>query len=191
MIFYSANHLKSGLKVLLDKQPCYIENVEFVKPGKGQSFARVKLKNLITGQLIVKTFRSTDVLCHADILDIKLIYLYYHKNNWYFMNSTNFEQTVLDKNVIQSKDKWLIEQESYLITFWDQRPILISINNFVNLTVKSNVAETTVGTVMSSSRSKLCKLCTGIVVSVPLFIQVGDIIKIDTRTGEYHSRINK
>ncbi|QCI27389.1 elongation factor P [Buchnera aphidicola] len=191
MILYTSNNFKIGLKVLFENQPCSIENVDFVKPGKGQAFSRVKLRKLLTNQLIEKTFRSTDGLLRADVYDIKYMYIYYNDNNWYFMHRQNFEQLSLNKNIIQNKYKWLLEQNDYLITFWNNNPISIEMNNFVNLKVVSDLSGKSLNSTMSNTKLKLYKLHTGLVMPLPLFIQVGDIVKIDTRTEEYHSRVNK
>ncbi|CAL4317740.1 elongation factor P [Buchnera aphidicola] len=191
MILYYINQFKSGLKVLLDKQPCEIENVEFVKPGKGQVFSRVKLRKLLTGQLIEKTFRSTDYLCSTDIIDVKMMYLYCDFQFWYFMKRDTFEQFELNKYVIQNKNKWLIEHKDYNVTLWNDQPISISVGKFVDLKVISNISNLKCNFIMSDARFKLCKLNTGVVMKVPLFIKIGDIIKINTITGKYHSRINK
>ncbi|WP_343128212.1 elongation factor P [Buchnera aphidicola (Takecallis taiwana)] len=190
MILYFSNSFKSGLKVLFDNAPYLIESVNFVKPGKGQAFARVKLRNLLTKQLLEKTFRSTDSLMHADVVDVKYIYIYYDNNAWYFMNPENFDQLSLNTAIIENKYKWLIEQHEYLITFWNNIPIFIEINKFMNLKVVSDVSAKELNSIMSNKKCKLYKLQTGLIMQLPLFIQIGDIVKINTITEEYHSRIN-
>ncbi|CAL4041891.1 Elongation factor P [Buchnera aphidicola (Takecallis arundicolens)] len=190
MILYFSNSFKSGLKVLLNNEPYLIESVNFVKPGKGQAFSRVKLRNLLNNQLLEKTFRSTDSLVHADILDIKYIYIYYDNYFWNFMHRKNFDQLSLDKTIIQNKYKWLIEQHEYVITFWNKNPILIEISKFVNLKVIADISGKQLNSVMINKKCKLYKLQTGLIIQLPFFIQIGDIVKINTRTQEYHSRIN-
>lgn len=191
MIVYFINNFKAGLKILFDNYPCLIENVDFVKPGKGQAFSRVKLRNLLTNQLLDKTFRSTDSVVSADVLDVKYIYIYYDNCNWYFMHPVHFEQLSLNKSIIQDKHKWLVEQHEYLITIWNDNPISIEIDKFVHLKVIANVSDKKCNTIMSTTKFKLFKLQSGLIISLPLFIQVGDIVKIDTKTGTYHSRIHK
>ncbi|MCW5197032.1 elongation factor P [Buchnera aphidicola] len=191
MIIHYSNNFKSGLKVLFDKKPCCIESVEFVKPGKGQVFYRVKLRKLITNQLIEKTFRSTDFLYSANIIDTKLTYIYHDDNFWYFMNDKNFDQLSLDKTIVKNKSKWLIEQNQYTITLWNEQPISISIKNFVTLQVKRIISQNKSDYMTNTKNFQLCQLNTGAIIKVPLFIQVKDMIKIDTRTGEYNSRIKK
>lgn len=191
MILYFINNFKVGLKILFENQPHIIESVNFVKPGKGQVFSRVKLRNLLTHQLLDKTFRATDSVLNADVLDIKYIYIYYNNYHWNFMHPVHFEQLELSKLIVQDKHKWLIEQNEYLITFWNDQPISIEIDKFVNLKVIANISDEKLNFVMSSTKFKLFKLQSGLVIQLPLFIQVGDVVKINTRTGEYHSRINK
>ncbi|QCI25830.1 elongation factor P [Buchnera aphidicola] len=190
MILYFINNFKSGLKVLFENQPYIIENVTFVKPGKGQVFSRVKLRNLLTNQLLDKTFRSTDSIPSADVLDIQYLYIYYDRENWYFMHPVSFEQLSLNKSIIRDKNNWLIEQKKYLITFWNSRPISIEIGKFVNLRVIAHIIDKRSNFVMNSTKFQLFKLQSGLILKLPSFIHVGDIVKIDTKTGEYHSRIN-
>ncbi|CAL4317778.1 elongation factor P [Buchnera aphidicola] len=191
MILYYTNHFKSGLKVIFENFPYCIESVQFVKPGKGQSFSRVKLRNLLNKQLIEKTFRSTDCLKHADIIDINLLYLYHDSKFLYFMNEQTFDQILVEKFIIQDKMKWLIEQHNYLVTLWNDKPIGIIINNFVELKVINVTPEVSSDVISNVKNTKFCQVTTGAILKVPLFIQEGDIIKVDIRTEKYHSRINR
>ncbi|CAL4317686.1 elongation factor P [Buchnera aphidicola] len=191
MVLYASNNFKVGLKILFEQQPCSIESVEFVKPGKGQVFSRVKLRKLLTGQLIEKTFRATDTLLRANVVDITLMYIYSDQKIWYFMNRSTFDQIGIDQNIMQDKYKWLVEQNDYVITLWNDRPISVLVSNFVNLQVISEVSSFSLDTVMSNNRKKLSKLSTGHIIQVPLFIKIGDVVKVDTRTGNYISRVNK
>ncbi|CAL4041924.1 Elongation factor P [Buchnera aphidicola (Phyllaphis fagi)] len=191
MILYYSNNFKSGLKVLFEKQPCYIESVEFVKPGKGQTFSRVKLRKIINNQLVEKTFRSTDFLYSANVVDVLLTYIYHDKDFWYFMNHKNFDQLSLDKEIIKNNNQWLIEQNKYIITLWNEKPISIIMHNFVKLKVTHIISKFKSNFIMNTKHMKLCQLSTGATIKVPLFIQIGDIIKVDTRTGEYNSRVSK
>ncbi|WP_343182551.1 elongation factor P [Buchnera aphidicola] len=191
MIVYYSSDFKSGLKVLIDNHPCEIQRVDFVKPGKGQSFSRVKLKKLLTGQLIERTLRSTDSLLSADIFEIKYTYIYHDNMFWHFIHQSNFEQIAIGKNIIQDKYKWLLKNNSYTIILWNQNPIGVVISHFIDLKVVSFVSDSKKNMSMSKNNFKLCMLNTGLILQVPLFIQIGDIIRIDTRKVEYHSRIHR
>ncbi|AAM67593.1 elongation factor P [Buchnera aphidicola] len=186
MRVYHSNNFRSGRKIIFEKEPCLIESSEFVKPGKGQSFVRVKLRKLLTKQLIEKTFKSTDSLEIADVSEYTLSYLYNDGHFWYFINN-NFEELSVDKKIVGVNKKWLSEQDTCVITFWNNQAISITPNIFVELKVidteialKSDTINTT---------TKLATLSTGAILKVPLFIQIGSLIKVDTRSGEYVSRI--
>lgn len=187
MRVYKSNNFRIGCKIIFEKEPCLIESSEFVKPGKGQAFVRVKLKKLLKNQLIEKTFKSTDSLEIADILECKLSYLYNDGNFWYFIDDNTFEDFSIEKKIVGSSAKWLLEQDTCIVTFWNNKPIFITPNIFVELKVV-DTRVTLKGETINAS-TKLAKLSTGAIVKVPLFIQVGSFIKVDTRSGEYISRI--
>ncbi|BAB12747.1 elongation factor P [Buchnera aphidicola str. APS (Acyrthosiphon pisum)] len=188
MRIYHSNNFRSGRKIIFENEPCLIESSEFVKPGKGQSFVRVKLRKLLTKQLIEKTFKSTDSLEIADIIEYTLSYLYNDGRFWYFINNNTFEELSVDEKIIGVHKKWLLEQDTCIVTLWNNQPISITPNNFVNLKV-IHVQATLKGDTINTSSTKLATLSTGAIVRVPLFIQVGSLIKVDTRSGEYVSRI--
>lgn len=187
MRIYQSNSFRIGYKIIFEKEPCLIESSEFVKPGKGQAFVRVKLRKLLTNQLIEKTFKSTYSLEAADVVECKLSYLYNDGNFWYFINNNTFEDLSVEKKVIGSNRKWLLEQDTCIITFWNNKPISITPNIFVELKVVDTEANIKGDTINTSN--KLAKLNTGAIVKVPLFIQVGSLIKVDTRSGEYVARV--
>ncbi|QJC35253.1 elongation factor P [Enterobacteriaceae endosymbiont of Donacia proxima] len=186
MINYSSNNFKIGMKFIFLNQPYIIENSEFVKPGKGQAFVRIKMRNLITEKLIDKTFKSTYNLNTADILEKKLKYLYNEKNDfYYFMYENNFEQIMINNQVIKDKKKWLIPEYNYIITFWNQLPIFLTLPNFIKLKV------TNTDFVLKSStinNNKQAIMSNGELIRVPSFIKIGDLIKIDIRKKKYISR---
>ncbi|KAF0711295.1 elongation factor P [Buchnera aphidicola (Aphis craccivora)] len=187
MRVYQSNHFRIGHKIIFEKEPCLIEASEFVKPGKGQAFVRVKLRKLLTNQLIEKTFKSTTSLEIADILEYKLSYLYNDGNFWYFINNNTFEDFSVEKKIIGSNKKWLSEQDTCFVMFWNNKAISVTPNIFVELTVIDT--ELTLKGDTVNTGTKLAKLNTGAIVKVPLFIQVGSLIKVDTRSGEYVARI--
>ena len=188
MTVYHINHFRSGCKIIFEKEPCVIESSEFVKPGKGQAFVRVKLRKLLTKQLIEKTFKSTYRLEIADIKEYTLCYLYNDSLFWYFINNNTFEELSVEKKIVGINKKWLLAQDTCTITFWNDQPISIVPKNFVNMKVV-DVQATLKGDTVNIGSTKLATLVTGAIVKVPLFIQIGTIIKIDTRSGEYVSRV--
>ncbi|BCX80500.1 elongation factor P [Methylomarinovum caldicuralii] len=189
MASYSTNEFKPGLKVLLDGDPCVILENEFVKPGKGQAFNRVKFRNLKTGRVLERTFKSGESIEAADVLEVEMQYLYSDGEFWYFMDPNTFEQVAADAKAVGDAAKWLKEQTTCTVTLWNGQPIAVTPPNFVEL----QIVETDPGVRgdTSSGGAKPAKLETGAVVRVPLFVQEGEVIKVDTRTGEYVSRVTK
>ncbi|MBP1151028.1 MULTISPECIES: elongation factor P [Methylocaldum] len=187
MATFSTNEFKGGLKVMLDGDPCSIIENEFVKPGKGQAFNRVKLRNLKTGRVIERTFKSGETLEGADVVDTEMQYLYNDGEQWHFMVPESFEQYAADSDVVGDAKKWLKEQDVCIVTLYNNAPISVTPPNFVELTI----VETDPGVRgdTSGGGGKPATLDTGAVVRVPLFVQTGEVIKVDTRTGEYVSRV--
>jgi len=186
MASYSTNEFKGGLKVMLDGDPCSIIENEFVKPGKGQAFNRVKIRNLKTGRVIERTFRSGETLEAADVMEVSLQYLYNDGEYWHFMDQQSFEQFSADINAVGESRKWLKDQDICMVTLWNGTPLSVDAPNFVVLTI----TETDPGLKgdTSGGGGKPATLETGAVVRVPLFVQTGELIKVDTRKGEYVSR---
>jgi elongation factor P len=186
MATYSTNEFKGGLKIMLDGDPCSIIENEFVKPGKGQAFNRVKIRNLKTGRVIERTFKSGDSVEGADVMETDMQYLYNDGEFWHFMHPDTYEQVGADANAVADAIKWLKEQDSCMVTLWNGTPISVTPPNFVILTVTETDPGVRGDT--SGGGGKPATLETGAVVRVPLFIDVGDVIKVDTRTGEYVGR---
>ncbi len=186
MPHYSTNEFRSGLKVMLDGDPCAIVENEFVKPGKGQAFNRVKLKNLKTGRTWEKTFKSGESIEAADILDVEMQYLYEDGEFWYFMDPKSYEQIGAGESAVQDAKAWLKEEDLCTVTLWNGTPLSVVAPNFVEL----QIVETDPGVRgdTASGGTKPAKLSTGAVVKVPLFVDQNDIIRVDTRTGDYVSR---
>lgn len=187
MASYSTNEFRSGLKIMLDGEPCAIIENEFVKPGKGQAFNRVRLRKLVSGKVLEKTFKSGDSVEAADVMDINLTYLYNDGEFWHFMNNENFEQLAADAKAVGDNAKWLVEQAECVLTLWNGQPIAVTPPNFVEL----EITETDPGLKgdTAGTGGKPAMLTTGAVVKVPLFVQIGEVIKVDTRSGEYVSRV--
>lgn len=187
MANYSTNEFRSGLKLMLDGDPCSILENEFVKPGKGQAFSRVKLRNLKTGRVIEKTFKSGESLEGADVLDMDMQYLYEDGEFWYFMEPDTFEQHQASENALGDAVKWLSEQDICVVTLYNGAPLSVVPPNHVELAI----AQTDPGLRGDTAQggSKPAKLVTGAIVKVPLFLEEGEVIKVDTRTGEYQGRV--
>lgn len=186
MAVYGFNDFKNGLKVMVDDYPCNILDCEFIKPGKGQAFTRIKIRNLKTGRVVERTFKSGDTLQSADVTDMEMQYLYQDGEHWHFMVPDNFEQYALTKETLADAALWLKEQDTCIVTLWNNEPIQVVPPTFVILAI----TETDPGLKgdTSGGGGKPATLETGAVVRVPLFVQIGELIKVDTRKGEYVSR---
>ena len=186
MATYSTNEFRSGLKVMLEGDPCSIIENEFVKPGKGQAFNRVKLRNLKTGRVWERTFKSGESLESADVMDRTLEYLYNDGEFWYFMDPDSFDQYQADAAAVGDASQWLKEQDRCEVTLYNDSPLAVTAANFVEL----EITETDPGLKGDTAQggSKPATLATGAVVKVPLFLNQGDVVRIDTRTGEYVGR---
>jgi len=182
----STNEFKSGVKVLLENQPCCILENEFVKPGKGQAFNRVKIRNLLTGRILEKTFKSGDTLALADVVDLNMQYVYPEDGNWVFMDQESFEQIAVDPKTLGDAKNWISEQDVCIVTLFNGQPIAVMPPNFVVLEIVQTDPGLRGDT--SSGGTKPATVSTGAVVKVPLFVQQGEKIKIDTRDGTYVSR---
>ena len=187
MATYNTNAFKSGLRIILDQDPYIIVANEFVKPGKGQAFNRVRVRNLKTGKVIDKTFKSGENVEAADVVDKDMQFLYADGEMWHFMEQDTFEQYAANGAAIADAKNWLKDQDICQVTLWNNEPIVVIPPNFVEL----EVIETDPGLRgdTASGGIKPAKLSTGAVVRVPLFIEEGEILKIDTRSKEYVSRV--
>ncbi|OGT47149.1 MAG: elongation factor P [Gammaproteobacteria bacterium RIFCSPHIGHO2_12_FULL_41_20] len=186
MSVYNMNEVRNGTKVILDGDPGVVLENEYVKPGKGQAFNRVKIRNLKTGRVIERTFKSNDSIEGADVVEVETQYLYNDGTLWHFMAHDNYEQYIANEVEMGDAKQWLKEQANCVLTLWNGSPILVAPPIFVIL----KIAETDPGLRgdTSSGGSKTAKLETGAVIRVPLFLQEGELVKVDTRTGEYVSR---
>ena len=189
MASYSTNEFKSGLKIMIDGDPCSIIENEFVKPGKGQAFNRVKIRNLKTGRVVEKTYKSGESVEAADVIETDLQYLYNDGEQWHFMDQESFEQYSVDEAALGDAKKWLKDQDICLVTLWNSQPIIVEAPNFVVLEVTDTDPGLRGDT--SGSGGKPATLETGAVVRVPLFVQIGEKIKVDTRSNEYVSRVKE
>jgi elongation factor P len=187
MANYATNEFKSGLKVMVDNGPCSMIEVDFVKPGKGQAFTRVKLRNLLTGRVVERTYKSGESLPGADVMDTDMQYLYSDGEFWYFMDPDSFEQVGADASAVGDQAKWLKEQDLCVVTLWNDSPIAIIPPNFVELLITETDPGVRGDT--ASGGVKPATLETGAVVRVPLFVESDEVIRVDTRSGEYVGRV--
>jgi len=186
MSSYNTNEFRAGLKILLDNDPYSIVENEFVKPGKGQALNRVKIRNLKTGRVIERTFKSGESVDAADVVDSEMQYLYNDGDFWHFMVQENFEQYAASKAVVGDGAIWLKDGDVCVITLWNNVPLVVTPPAHVEL----KVVETDPGVRgdTATGGQKPAKLETGAVVRVPLFINEGEVIRVDTRSGAYISR---
>lgn len=187
MATYSTNEFRGGMKIMIDGDPYTIVENEFVKPGKGQAFNRVKVRNLKTGRVVDKTYRSGESVEAADVLDVDMQYLYSDGEFWHFMEPDTFEQHGASETAVGDSAKWLKENDTCVVTLWNGEPLAVTPPNFVELTITETDPGVRGDT--ATGGSKPATMETGAVVKVPLFIEEGEVLKIDTRTGEYVSRV--
>lgn len=185
----STNDIRAGAKVMHDGDPCTVIENEFVKPGKGQAFSRIKLRNLKTGRVLEKTFKSNESLESADVMDTDMQYLYNDGEMWHFMHTESFEQYVASAAAVGDNAKWLKEQDVCVVTLWNNVPITVAPPNHVILKVTQTDPGLRGDT--ATGGSKPATLETGAIVKVPLFVNEGDVLKVDTRTGEYLGRVKE
>ncbi len=186
MGFYSTNEFKSGLKIILDNDPCVILENEFVKPGKGRAINRIKVRNLKTGRVLERTLTSGDTVESADVSEKDLQFLYFDGHHYHFMAPDTYEQYEINESVVGDSKLWLKEQDMCMVTLWNDAPLIITPPIFTVLKIVDTDPGVRGDT--SGGGGKPATLETGAVVRVPLFVQIGEEIKVDTRTGEYVSR---
>ena len=181
------NDVKNGMKILVNNEPAVITETEYVKPGKGQAFTRMKYRFIKSGRVQEMTMKATDDVDAADVLDTDMQFLYADGEYWHFMQPESFEQVQADKNGVGDAAKWLKGEEDCVVTLWNGVPISVQPPNFVEL----KITETDPGVRgdTSGGGGKPATLETGAVVRVPLFVNQDEIIKVNTRTGEYESRV--
>lgn len=183
----STNDFRTGVTIEIDGQPWVVVEFQHVKPGKGSAFVRAKIKNVITGSVLERTFNAGEKLPRAHIERREAQYLYGMGDELTFMDVTTYEQVTLSREVVGQGVLYLKENTNVYIMSYEGRVIGVEIPNFVEL----EVVETEPGFKgdTATGGTKQAKLETGAVVKVPLFVNVGDVLKIDTRTGEYIERV--
>ena len=186
---YSASDLRKGLKLLIDGSPYIVTEFEFSKPGKGQSLFRCKMRNMISGNQLVKTYRSADKFEKATLDEKKMQYLYHHDKEYHFMDTENYEQLMLTADQLGDNINYLIDNMEVEGLFFDGRPIDVSVPTFVNLVVTQ--ADPWAKGDTTGNDTKPVTVETGYQLQVPPFIVEGEKIQIDTRTGQYVTRVKE
>jgi elongation factor P len=186
---YDTSDFRNGLKVEIDGDPYAITWFQFVKPGKGNAFTRTKLKNMLSGNVIERTYRTGEKLTAAEVEEHVMQYLYNDGEQYYFMNTETYEQLGLGAAGIADEAKYLTENLEITVLFFKGRPVSITLPNFIESEivycepgVKGNTA---------TGATKPAELACGASVNVPLFVEQGEVIRVDTRTGDYVSRVKQ
>jgi elongation factor P len=186
-IMYQASDLRKGLRIKLDGDPHIVSEFNFVKPGKGQALYRCKLKNMISGSQFERTFRSVDAFEPADLQEKKMQFLYEEDGKYCFMDNENFEQFFLTEDQVGDAKNFLIENIEAEVLFFGDRPLDVTLPNSVDLIVVQ--AEPWAKGDSVSGNTKPVTLQTGYIIQVPPFVEEGEKIRVDTRTGEYLTRV--
>ncbi len=184
---YQASDLRKGLRLKLDGDPHIVTEFNFVKPGKGQALYRCKLKNMISGAQFERTFRSVDSFEPADLQQKKMQYLYEQENKYCFMDNETFEQFYLTEDQVGDSKNYLIENIEAEVLFFGERPLDVTLPNAVDLIVTK--ADPWAKGDSVSGNTKPVTLQTGYIIQVPPFVEEGEKIRVDTRTGEYLTRV--
>jgi elongation factor P len=186
---YSASDLRKGLKVQIDGNPYIVIDFEFSKPGKGQALYRCKMRNMISGNQLVNTYRSNDKFEKADLEERKMQFLYNQDDEFHFMDTDNYEQLFLTREQIGDNINFLVDNMEVEVLFYDGKAIDVTIPTFVNLEVTR--ADPWAKGDTSGNDTKPVTVQTGYVLQVPPFVVEGDKIQIDTRTGQYVTRVKE
>ena len=184
---YATNEFRKGLKVEIDSEPFVIVEAQFVKPGKGQAFTRTKLKSLISGNVIDRTYRSGEKVGKANVEEVDMQFLYNAGDEFNFMDLGSYETMAIDREQLDDAWKWLTESLEVKVLLYNGRPISIDLPNFVEIEV--SYCEPGVKGDTATGATKVAELESGASVNVPLFINQGEVLRIDTRTGQYSERV--
>jgi elongation factor P len=186
---YDSSDLRKGLKIEIDGNPYVVVQFDFVKPGKGQSLYKCRLKNMVSGAQFDKTYRSGEKINKADLEEIKMEYLYFDGEAYCFMNLSNYEQEFLTADQLGEAKDLLKDNTECDVLMFDGRPIGVTLPIFMELEVTR--ADPWIKGDTASGDSKPATLETGYQLQVPPFVEEGEILKIDTRTGAYVERVKK
>ena len=183
---YNTNEFRKGLRILVDGNPYIIVENQFVKPGKGQAFSRVKIKNILNGNVIDRTYKSGEKVEKADVQEKEMQFLYLEGDSFHFMDTESYEQIELTKEQLDDTWQWLQEQMMCEVILYNGQPVSVAVPNFVDLEI--TYCEPGIKGDTATNTTKPATMSTGAQIQVPLFINQGDKIRIDTRSGEYMER---
>ncbi|MBN2715769.1 MAG: elongation factor P [Deltaproteobacteria bacterium] len=183
------SELRKGSKIVWEGDPCVITEYQFVKPGKGTALYKCKVKNMVTGAQWAKTWRSGDKVEKADLEEKKMQYLYQDGDGYHFMNNETYDQVALSAEQVDDAANFMYENINVDMLFFNGNPIGLTLPNFVELQIVQSAPGAKGDTATKTTRP--ATLSTGYVVQIPLFVDEGEWIKIDTRTGEYSERVKK
>lgn len=186
---YDTSDFHNGLKVEIDGDPYVIVWFQFVKPGKGNAFTRTRLKNMVTGAVIERTWRSGEKIQAADVEERPAQYIYEDGELYHFMMTDTYEQVGIPAEAIAEESKYLTDGLEVQVMFFKGRPISIDLPNFIESEI--TYCEPGVKGNTATGATKPAELACGLTVNVPLFVEQGEVIRVDTRTGEYVSRVQK
>ncbi|MEC9206001.1 MAG: elongation factor P [Pseudomonadota bacterium] len=181
--------LKNGNKVLIDNQPYLILETEFVNPGKGQAFTRIKIKNLINNKILEKTIKIGESLIMADVNNLSMQFLYSENKKLFFMDLRSYEQLEVDENIVGEHSKWLQEGAECEITMWNSKIIQVDLPKLIELKIDNTEPATKGDTVSTTMKDAVLE--NGVTIKVPIFIKENEVVRIDTKSGEYISRVKE
>ena len=186
---YTASDLRKGLKIEVDDVPYEVVEFQFVKPGKGQAMYKCRIKNLLTSNVTDRTFRAVDRIDKPDLEERDLAYSYPEGDHYVFMDNKTFEQLTIPADALGDQKHFLVEQIEVQVLFYNGKPIQVSLPAYV----EKKIIHTEPGARgdTATNGTKPAKIDTGYEIGVPLFINEGDVVRIDTRTGKYFDRVSK
>lgn len=187
---YDTSDLRKGLKIMIDNSPYIVVEAQFVKPGKGAAFTRTRMKNLLTGGVIERNIRSGEKMDGANVEDREFTFLYKEAGGAFvFMDKVSYDQVTIQAEIVDEDWKFLKENLDVGVTFYNERPISVNLPNFVEMKVASTEPGARGDTATGASKAAVIE--TGASINVPLFINEGDVLRIDTRTGDYIERVGR
>ena len=189
MAEYDTSEFRNGLKIEIEGVPYEVTYFQFVKPGKGTAFTRTKLKNMISGSVIERTYRTGETVTAADVEDIPMNFLYQDDEFFYFMHPETFEQYAVEPAKIGDAKDYLTEGLAVTVMFFKGKSVSVTLPYFIESEI--TYCEPGVKGNTATGATKQATLATGAVVNVPLFVEQGEVIRVDTRTNAYVSRVGK
>ncbi len=189
MASYDTSDIRKGLKIMMDGAPYTVIEFQFVKPGKGAAFTRTKMRNLLTGAVLDRNFRSGEKFEPANVETKTMQYLYKEADSYVFMDTTTYDQVNIPSSTIGDSSDFMPENINVEVLFFNERAVDVNLPNFIEQAITETEPGFRGDTATGST--KPAKISTGATVNVPLFISVGDIVKIDTRTGQYLERVGR